>query len=50
MRKNVIVASFSFASFRNRENRWSSFSSAPSQENTTNCGGFSPGFSFSIFS
>src|SRR6478609_6183642 len=49
LRKNVIVALFALASSRKRENRWSSFSSAPSQENTTNCGGCSPGFSLSAF-
>ncbi len=47
VRKNVIWALLSLATSRKWENRWSSPSSAPSQEKTTNCGGFSPGFNFS---
>ncbi len=44
-RKNVMAALWSLASCRNRLNRRSSSSPAPSQENTTNCGGFWPGSS-----
>ncbi len=47
LRKYVIWALFCFATWRKCEKSLSSFSSAPSQEKTTNCGGFSPGFSFS---
>src|ERR1700753_3426643 len=44
-RKKVIVAFVSWATVRKCENRWLSSSPAPSQENTTNCGGCSPGTS-----
>ncbi len=46
-RKKVIAALCSSASLRNRGNWPSSVAPAPSQENTTNCGGRSPGLSFS---
>ena len=46
-RKKVIVALYCSASLRKRGNWPSSVPPAPSQENTTNCGGRSPGLSFS---
>lgn len=42
LRKNVIDAPWSAATLRNRENSWLLSSPAPSQENTTNCGGRVP--------
>ncbi len=42
-----MVALYCSASFRKRGNWPSSVPPAPSQENTTNCGGRSPGLSFS---
>lgn len=49
VRKKVIWALLSFAARRKRENMWSSPSSAPSHEKTTNWGGRSPGLSRSAF-
>ncbi len=43
LRKYVIVAWFALATSRKWENSFWLSSPAPSQENTTNCGGFSPG-------
>src|SRR5215813_4132504 len=45
LRKYVIVALFALATLRKCENSFWLSSPAPSQENTTNCGGFSPALS-----
>ncbi len=43
LRKYVIVASLALATSRKWENSFWLSSPAPSQEKTTNCGGFWPG-------
>ncbi len=48
LRNSVIVALDSLATWRKCENSFWLSSPTPSHEKTTNCGGVSPGFSFSI--